>query len=95
MASKKKTYKQLERELMELQAQLVHNYHFADAGLSKAGQDRMAASAVVIRLTALGGNELIPPVAIRGGLSAETIAAIRSDLVRSYADAVVFKPKGA
>jgi hypothetical protein len=43
----------------------------------------------------LGGRQIIPPVVIRDGFSADTLAAIRRDLVRSYESAIAFKPKGA
>ncbi len=86
---------ELERKLLETEAQLVHAYHFASADLPKFGTDRFAGSAVILTLTGLGGKLTIGPVAIRGGLSKETIDAIQFDFVRSYEDAVVFKPKGA
>lgn len=87
----KKTRAQLEREVMELKAQLASTYHFATATLHKAG-DQLMASGALLRLEALGGRELIPPVLIRDGLSKETIAAIHADLVRSYELATMFKP---
>lgn len=95
-ATKKKapTRADLQRKVIELEAQLACTYHFASATLDKAG-DALTASGCLVRLHALGGRELIPPVLIRDGLSAETIAALRADIVRSYAGAVALRPKGA
>lgn len=86
------TKAQLARQVFELKAQLVHVYHFADATLNKAGN--FGGSAVILQLSTLGGTEVIPPVAIKGGLSQKTIDAIREDLQRSYIDSTMFKPKG-
>lgn len=91
MAAKRKTRADLERENMELRAQLVYEYHFAVKELQKA-DDRLMGSGVILRLTALGGREIINPVLIRNGLSDETIAALKKDLCRSYADATVLRP---
>jgi len=81
----------LARKLKEMEAQLASTYHFASVTLDNAG-DRGQGGAVIVTLTALGGKELIVPVAIKNGLSAETIAALRKDIARSYAEAVEFKP---
>ena len=79
----KKTREQLEREFMELKAQMPSSYHFATQKLYTAGEQLMAGG-VLLRLEALGGKQLIPPVVIRDGLSRETIEAIYRDLCRSY-----------
>jgi hypothetical protein len=92
--AKKLTRAQLERKVLELESQLIHVYHFADATIHKAGTSYMMASAVLLQITALGGREIIPAVAIRDGLSDETIAAIRADLRRSFSLGTVYKPKG-
>lgn len=84
---------ELERKLQEALAGQVHNYHFASVGLEKATRNHLAASGVVITLTALGGKELIPPTVLRGGLSDELIYALRAELLHSYRDATAFKPK--
>lgn len=86
------TKAELARKVKELEAQLASSYHFASATLDKAESPALMASAVIVELTALGGRELIHPVAIRGGLSPETIAALRKDIARSYDEAVEFKP---
>lgn len=49
-------------------------------------------SGVLLELTFIGGKEAISPVVIKDGLSAETIAAIKADIRRSYELAVAFKP---
>ena len=74
---RKRTRKQLEREVMELKASLASTYHFASVGTNKASIDRMTGSSVFIQLTTVGGEEIIPPTAIRDGLSPDTIDAIK------------------
>ena len=91
---KQKTRADLQREVKELTAQLASSYHFASATLDKAGTDKMMASGVLLQLHALGGRELIVPIVIRDGLSADTIAALQRDIARSYTLATQFKPKG-
>ena len=83
---------ELQRKVLELTAQLASTYHFADATLDKAG-DSLMGSGALLQLSALGGRELINPVVIRDGLSPETIAALRKDILRSYEGATMFKPK--
>lgn len=93
MKAAKLTKAGLLRKVAELESQLAHVYHFADAQIDKAGQASLMASGVVMTLTALGGRELIPPVCIKDGLSPATIAAIRADLRRSYELAIAFAPR--
>ncbi len=52
-------------------------------------------SGVVLSLTLVGGKELFEPVMICNGLSKETIAALKADLVRSFNYATEMKPDGA
>lgn len=52
------------------------------------------ASAAILTITGLGGRVIVAPVAIRDGLSAATIAAIKADLQRSYDLATLMQPKG-
>lgn len=82
----------LRRKVAELEAQLASSYHFASVTLNDAA-DKMQGGAVILRLTALGGKELIVPVAIKNGLSAESIAALRADIARSYDHAIELAPK--
>lgn len=82
----------LRRELREAKAMAVCNYHFASKEIERLGTDRCMGSAVILELTLLGGKKGVEPVAIRNGLSAETIAAIKADLKRSYDYATEFKP---
>lgn len=89
----KPTRAELQREIMELKAQMAHVPHFAIPALLKFNRDRFAASAVILTLHGIGANGLrMDPVAIRGGLSDDTIKAIHRDLIRSYEDAIVYKP---
>ena len=80
---KKKTYAALERELYELQSSTVQSLCTAIGQIMTAGAARYTASGVILTLTAPGGAEIIPPVMIRDGLSDDTIAAIRRDIIRS------------
>ena len=90
--SKQEKLDKLIRQNEELKAQLVHQYHFASKDLDKFETDKMMASAVILSLKSLGGVRTCGPVAIRNGLSKETIEAIKADLKRSYEDAIEFKP---
>lgn len=83
-----------ERKAREYLAGQVHQYHFADAAIGKCSTDKMTASGVILTITSLGGAQIVEPVLMRGGISNETIEAIRADFRRSYQDAVAFKPKG-
>lgn len=96
MTTKKKamTRADLERKVIELESQLIHRYHFADAEIGKAGTNHLMTSGVILQLTVLGGRKITEPVLIRDGLSAETIDAIRADLRRSYELTAQLKPKG-
>ena len=85
--------KKLERELKECKAQAAHMYHFASAELHRADQDHLTASAAIVEITALGGRVIVAPIAIRGGLSRETLESLRKDMVRSYEEAIEFKPR--
>ena len=92
MSKKAKTRAELEREVVELRAQLASRYHFAIRELPKASIDENMGSGVVIEITAVGGKSLVAPVLIRDGLSPETIAALQRDMARSYDAAMIFKP---
>ena len=85
---------ELERKLREAEAGQAHVYHFASAGIDKASIKHLASSGAVLTLTYLGGREIFSPVMIRDGLSDETIAALKTDFVRSYELATLHKPKG-
>lgn len=85
---------ELTRERDEALAGQVHTYHFASDALNKLSADHLAASGLILSITVLGGEELFDPVMIRDGLSKETIAALKADLVRSYNLAIAFKPEG-
>lgn len=93
ISKKVKRIAALEAELASIKAQLIHQHHFASHGLNNCGERK--GSAVIISIKALNGGYLVEPVAIRNGLSAETIAALHADLVRSYKYAIELKPKGA
>lgn len=92
---KAKTRADLQREIAELKAQLIHTYHFATADLHKASTDHMMASGVIVTLTAIGGRQIIHPVMIKDGLSHETVEALRRDMFRTFELLTEFKPKEA
>lgn len=93
MARKTRTTRaQLERKVVELEAQLASTYHFADANLRNAVKKSYMGSAVIVEITVLGGGTVMCPVAIRDGLSPETIAALRADIMRSWEGATAFRP---
>lgn len=85
---------ELERKLREAEASQVHLYHFASATIHNASVDKLYGSGVILTLTALGGQEIVPPTLMRNGLSNNTIEALKTDLVRCYEYAVELKPKG-
>ncbi len=97
MKAPKKTKTQriaeLETRLAEALAGQAFVYAPASQDLSKASTNDMMGSGVVLRLHALGGREIISPVLIRDGLSLETIAALKADLVRSYELSMHCAPK--
>lgn len=92
MKKKPLTKADLQRKVKELEVQLAHQCFFAKVGLKKAGKQHCLGSAIILELTFLGGIKAVEPVAIRDGLSDETIAALQADLERSYNLAVEFKP---
>ena len=89
----RKELDKIKRERDELSALSVHQLHFADTEIEKFGS-RMMGSSVIVTIEALGGKRKVGPFAIRDGLSDETIAALRRDMVRSYINATEFRPKG-
>ena len=84
----------LQRQVVEAIAGQAHSYHFAEKLISKAGENVLMGSGVILTITALGGKALIDPVLIRDGLSKETIEAIKEDLRKSYKLATLYKPTG-
>lgn len=92
--TKQPTRATLARRVKELEAQLACAYHFADSDLRNMARKSYTGSALLVEITALGGAEVLRAIAIRDGLSPETIAALRADIVRSYGDSVAFKPEG-
>lgn len=85
---------ELERQLKETKAALVHNHHFVSMELHKFSTTRCSGSGVVLELSILGGKRAIEPILIRDGLSPETIEALQADLRRSYLRTTELRPKG-
>ena len=99
MINRKKEKRKAKRRKMshkakELEAQMAHKYYYAHAQIDKVSTDRLMASGVMLELTFLGGEQAIPPVVVKDGLSNETIEAIKKDLRRSFHRAIEFKPAG-
>lgn len=98
MNTEKKTKAQriveLEQKLEEAKAHHVYRYYFASKALDRLSTDKFVGSGVVLSLTLIGGKELFEPVMICNGLSKETIAALKADLVRSFNYATELKPDG-
>lgn len=84
----------LRTQLATAKASQTHNYHFADASISRTSTDMLEESGVVISVRALNGTELIPDVMIPDGLSDNTIEALRADFRRAYLRMTELKPKG-
>ena len=82
----------LERQNMELNAQLASALHFAKVGILNANRAKTTGSAIIVRMHYLGGKEVCPPFALRDGLSDELIAALKSDLNYSFDIATIYKP---
>ncbi len=99
MKAEKKTKAQriveLERKLYESGAYHIYRHHFASKELDRLSTDRLMGSGVILSLTKAGGEEALEPVMISNGLSKETIAALKADLVRSFNYATELKPDGA
>ena len=86
---------ELEEKLEEAKAYHIYRHHFASKALDRFSTDKLMGSGVVLSLTLVGGKELFEPVLICNGLSKETIAALKADLVRSFNCATEMKPEGA
>ena len=91
---KKPTRQQLERKLLEAESSALGRYGSAHRNIGKASTDHLMASGVLLQLTALGGREIINPVVIRDGLSADTIECLKRDIRRSNDLACAFGVKG-
>lgn len=89
---KKPTKAQLRRKVLELEANLAHSYHFANATIHRTSTDHLFGSGVLLQLSFLGGKEAFSPVLILDGLSPETITALKADIARSYERATELKP---
>lgn len=90
---KKKTRLELERALLEAHALAPFSYGFAHTDIVKASTDRLMGSGVLLQLTVLGGKEIINPVVIRDGLSADTIECLKRDIKRSSDQACEMRVK--
>lgn len=78
-------------KVADLQAQLASTLGAAFDALPKAGQP-LHGSAAVLTITGLGGRVIVPPVAIRDGISPATVDALQDDLRRSFELATLVNP---
>ena len=81
----------LKNRIVENKALQASNYHFASQGVTKASNEKLMGSAVIVEMRYLGGKEVCEPFAILDGLSDSTIEAIKADLKRSFDQATMFK----
>jgi hypothetical protein len=79
---KQKTRKELERRILELEAQGALTLKSSIKAIDKAGEP-LFASACIVHITALGGREILPPFAIYDGLSKATIDCFKTDLQKT------------
>jgi hypothetical protein len=75
----KKTNAQLQRQIIELQAQMRHSHVSALSEINKCG-DSLFSSAAVLQITGLGGRVILGPISIANGLSENTIQCIKDDI---------------
>lgn len=80
-----------ERRVFELRAQLARRLGAAFDALPAAATG-FHGSAIILRIDALGGREVVPPVAISDGLSSASVAALQSDVARSFETATLVNP---
>ena len=88
----KKTRKQLETRVLELEASLASTYHFASKNIAKLSNDYLMGSGIVISITHLGGKPATLPFMIADGFSSETLIALQGDILRSFETATELKP---
>ncbi len=84
MSHVNKTKQQLQREIVELKAQMASSYALAGVNLAKVSDKNLMGSGVLLELSFIGGKDAISPVMIHNGLSPATIDAIRLDLIASH-----------
>jgi hypothetical protein len=94
MIRKRESVAVLRQRIIDLEAQIASRCSNAIQELNGARIEKMQASAIILTITALGGRQIVPPVAIRDGLSDVAINALQDDLLRSYSLATLNKPKG-
>lgn len=80
----------LQRKNTELKAQLASRLSAAFDAMPKANE--LMGSAVILTINGLGGKEIVPPVAIRDGLSLESVAALQRDIAHSFEVATLSNP---
>lgn len=88
----KPTRQELQRQIKELEAQLVHRIAFTAKELDKFNREKFMGSGVMITIEGLGGRFKLDPVVIRDGLSHATIDALKADLLYSYEVVTMHKP---
>jgi len=75
---------QTAKDLMQAKAHDIGTLANANREIAKANTDKYMASGVIVTVQNLSGAVIVEPFMISDGLSAETIAAIRADIKRTY-----------
>lgn len=88
----KPTRKELERQIRELESQLVHRLAFTAKELDKFNREKFTGSGVIVTIEGLGGRLKLEPVMLRDGLSHATIDALKADILYSFEIATLHKP---
>lgn len=89
---KKKTRVELERRIMELEAQLPSRFHDSARNLLlQTGRDKLTGSGLILTIEKIGGGKIVKPTMINDGLSDKTIESLIGDIKRTYNQAMDFK----
>ena len=80
MIKKLSSTAQMAKDLLNYKAMDIMNLVNAYRNVAKTGKDKYMASGVIVTITNLNGVNIVDPVMIADGLSAETIAALQADI---------------
>ena len=81
-----------EQKVRDLKAQLASTLGEAFDNLPKAGGETLMGSAAVLSINKLGGGQIVRPVAIRDGLTPESVLSLQRDVARSFESATLVNP---
>lgn len=83
----------LRRKLRNSEACEFTRKIYSQRNISNAGKDRYLGSAVIVSIVDLNGRTIIEPTAIYGGLSQESIDALRKDLKETLRHSIELSQK--